>query len=69
MPAPSVPSTNARGVILSSHMQKFPLSVESLYDKYNRSNLLLKDCHSKDIQMLHKCIIVAEEGLGSELQQ
>lgn len=39
--------------------QNYP-SCTSLFDRYNKSNLLLRDCDSKDITILNKNIIMHE---------
>lgn len=43
----------------------FPSS--SLFDRYNKPNLLLRDCDPKDIITLHKNIVMSEQPLSKYL--
>jgi hypothetical protein len=36
----------------------------SLFDRYNRSNLQLRDCDPKDVIFLHKNIVISEQPLS-----
>lgn len=36
----------------------------SLFDRYNRNNLLLRECDAKDVTTLHKNLIMAEQPLS-----
>lgn len=41
------------------HFKQPPVSGSSLFDRYNRSNLLLRECDPSDVQKLSKNVVLS----------
>ncbi len=57
-------SVNAPFIPQKSGPSFYPPPPSSLFDRYNRPNLMLRECDSKDICVLHKNLVMSEQPLS-----